>query len=91
MRAALLTEVGKPLEIVHDIDIRPPRIGEVLLRTTETGNVLSTQEHEQGAELTFNPPVAGVGLMEFSACDRLLEVGYKHAIERLEGWVSNIV
>ncbi len=68
-----------------------PRIGEVLLRMTETGNVLSTEEHEQIAELTFNPPVAGVGLMEFSASDRLLEIGYRHAMERLEGRVSNIV
>lgn len=68
-----------------------PGIAEVLLRTTETGNVLSTQEHEQGAELTFNPPVAGVGLMQFSACDRLLEIGYRHAMERLEGWTGNVV
>lgn len=63
-----------------------PGIVQVLLRTTEVGNVLATAEHEQGTEITFNPPVAGVGLMEFSACDRLAEMGYRHAMERLEAW-----
>ena len=66
-----------------------PGIGQILLRTTETGNVLSTLMHEKGAELTFNPPVAGVGLMEFSAFDKLAEVGYRHAMERLEGWLKH--
>jgi len=37
MRAALLTEVGKPLEIVDDVDIRPPRVGEVLVRVHNCG------------------------------------------------------
>lgn len=69
---------------------RMPGIGQVLMRTTETGNVLSTQEHEQNADLTFNPPVAGVGLLEFTACDRLAEMGYRHAMERLEGWTSRV-
>ena len=69
---------------------RVPGIGQILLRTTETGNVLSTQMHEKGAELTFNPPVAGVGLMEFTAFDKLAEVGYRHAMERLEGWLKRV-
>jgi NTE family protein len=67
-----------------------PSIVQVLMRTTETGNVLSTEVHEQGAELTFNPPVAGVGLMEFAAYERLAEVGYRHAMERLESWDKRI-
>ena len=29
--------------------------------------------------------------LEFSACDRLLEIGYYHAMKRLESWASNIV
>lgn len=37
MRAALMTEVGKPLEIVDDVDIRPPRVGEVLVRVQNCG------------------------------------------------------
>ncbi len=37
MRAAILTEVGKPLEIVDDLEIRGPRSGEVLVRVKNCG------------------------------------------------------
>lgn len=35
-RAAVAFEAGKPLEIV-EIDVAPPRKGEVLIRVTHTG------------------------------------------------------
>ncbi len=37
MRAAILTEAGKPLEVVDDVEIRGPRSGEVLVRVKNCG------------------------------------------------------
>lgn len=37
MRAAILTEAGRPLELVDDLEIRAPRVGEVLVRVHNCG------------------------------------------------------
>jgi predicted acylesterase/phospholipase RssA len=40
----------------------------------------------RSADLLFVPPVAQYGLMEFSALDRLVETGYRYAVERITEW-----
>lgn len=67
-----------------------PSIIQLITRTTETGNVLSTRLHEQAADLTFNPDVSEFGLLQFDAYDQLIEKGYEHAMERLERWSSEV-
>jgi Zn-dependent alcohol dehydrogenase len=37
MRAAIVTEAGKPLELVDDLELRPPRAGEVRVRVHHCG------------------------------------------------------
>ena len=37
MRAAIATEAGKPLELVSDLELRPPRAGEVRVRVHHCG------------------------------------------------------
>jgi Zn-dependent alcohol dehydrogenase len=37
MRAAIATEAGKPLELVNDLELRPPRAGEVRVRVHHCG------------------------------------------------------
>jgi Zn-dependent alcohol dehydrogenase len=37
MRAAIVTEAGKPLELVDDLELRPPRPGEVRVRVHHCG------------------------------------------------------
>ena len=37
MRAALLEEVGRPLAMVSDLEIAPPRSGQVRVRITHCG------------------------------------------------------
>ena len=37
MRAALHVKAGAPLELVDDLEIRPPRAGEVLVRVAACG------------------------------------------------------
>jgi predicted acylesterase/phospholipase RssA/CRP-like cAMP-binding protein len=61
-----------------------PGLIDVLLRTTEVGSVLSSKSMEQQADLVFHPPVNDVGLLDFSAIDRLIDAGYRHAVEVLE-------
>ncbi len=39
---------------------------------------------EDSIDLCFQPPVQGYGLLDWSAFDELVEVGYRHACERLE-------
>lgn len=62
-----------------------PGLVDVLLRTTEVGSVLSSKAMEQQADLVFHPPVNDFGLLDFPAIDRLIEAGYRHAAEVIEG------
>ena len=62
-----------------------PGIIDVLLRTTEVGSVLSSKTMEQRADVVFHPPVDDFGLLDFAACDRLIDAGYRHAVHVLEG------
>ena len=59
MRAALLTEVGKPLEIVDDVEIRDPRPGEVLVRVKNCGICRSDLTVADGAFPSSLPVILG--------------------------------
>jgi predicted acylesterase/phospholipase RssA len=61
-----------------------PGIIDVMLRTTEVGSVLSSKTMEQRADVVFHPQVDDVGLLDFSAMDRLIDAGYRHAVGVLE-------
>src|SRR4051812_42119317 len=54
MRAALLEASGKPLTIVHDVEIEAPRAGEVLVRVLNCGVCHSDVSSMDG---TFEPPL----------------------------------
>jgi hypothetical protein len=45
---------------------------------------VSSRRFEGLADLVFRPPVSKFAMMDFSAHDDLIEVGYRHAIEVLE-------
>ncbi len=61
-----------------------PGLIDILLRTTEVGSVQSSRTMEQHADLVFHPAVDDVGLLDFSAVDRLIDAGYRNAVEVLE-------
>jgi Zn-dependent alcohol dehydrogenase len=54
MRAALLSAVKEPLEVVDDVEIEPPRAGEVLVRVSHCGVCHSDLSNVDG---TFPPPL----------------------------------
>jgi S-(hydroxymethyl)glutathione dehydrogenase / alcohol dehydrogenase len=56
MRGAVLTEVGKPLEIRDDLELRDPGPGEVLVRLRASG-VCHSDLSLQNGTLTAAPPV----------------------------------
>ena len=68
-----------------------PGIAEILLRTSEIGSVISSKTFESRADLVFRPPVGEFALMDFSAIDDLIEVGYRHAIDVLEHSAQHVV
>src|SRR5690349_15007283 len=59
MRAALLEASEKPLEIVNDIDIDDPRVGEVMVRVTHCGVCHSDLSMQNGTFPVMSPTVLG--------------------------------
>ena len=59
MRAALFTEAGAPLQIVDDIDLEPPRTGEVRVRVVACGVCHSDLSLVRGTFPAMGPTVCG--------------------------------
>jgi len=36
------------------------------------------------AEILFKPPLESVDLLDWQACDRAIEAGHRHAVEKLK-------
>ena len=68
VKAAIAVEAGKPLEVV-EIDVAPPRKGEVLIRVTHTG-VCHTDLHaaDSSTYVSYNflHPVRGHSISKIS-------------------------
>lgn len=67
MRAAVLNQVGQPLEICDDVEVEAPRTGEVLVRYAASG-VCHTDLSVQNGTLVLNCPLVlgheGAGVVE---------------------------
>ncbi len=57
--AAVLAEVGRPLEIRHDVEVEAPRTGEVRVRMTASGVCHSDLSMQDGTMLAAVPMVLG--------------------------------
>lgn len=60
-----------------------PGIVELLLRSTETANVLAANRLEQQAHIVLRPAVGDYGLLAFQNFDRLIDAGYQHVMEEM--------
>ncbi len=60
-----------------------PGIVDLLLRATETGNVLSARRLEQQADIVLHPDVAAFGLLAWDQLDEITEAGYRYAMKEL--------
>ncbi len=61
-----------------------PNIAAVLMRATEVGSHQKTDEVKRDADLCLRPPIDEFGVLEFASIDRIVDVGYRYAREKLE-------
>ncbi len=66
----------------------PPLAG-ILMRTTLLGSASKQNLMALQADLVIRPPLEQFGLLEFKSFDRIVEIGYKHALEQLEAWSAS--
>jgi len=68
---------------------RVPSLATLILRATEIGTLQQSRERGAAADLLINPPVRQFGMTDVSAFDDIVQVGYKHGLERIEGWLDD--
>ena len=61
----------------------PPIVAVLLRAATVSGDSLTQMAHAH-AEILFKPPLESVDVLDWQACDRAIEAGYRHAIQKLE-------
>ena len=67
-----------------------PASGPLLLVTTPlkpsatVGTEALAKASRDQADVLFRPPLEAVDLLDWRACDRAIDTGYRHAIEQLE-------
>lgn len=59
-----------------------PRMVEILLRSNE----VASSPHHVRADLTIRPAADAFGVLEVSAWEELIELGYRSAIDALDSW-----
>jgi predicted acylesterase/phospholipase RssA/CRP-like cAMP-binding protein len=65
---------------------RVPGIMSLMLKATEIGTMADVREAGQRADLLMRPPVSKFSLTDVRAFDDIVQVGYEHARQVLEGW-----
>lgn len=63
-----------------------PSMMATLVQATTLNSDYKTRQLRLQADLCFNPRLSQFGLMEWKAYDKIVEVGYRHAMEVLEKW-----
>ncbi|HLN88009.1 MAG TPA: patatin-like phospholipase family protein, partial [Candidatus Limnocylindrales bacterium] len=61
-----------------------PNILNTLYRTTTVGGIRAIETAKSQADLCFEPPVGQFGVFEWRSVERIIEVGYRYAIKKLD-------
>ena len=61
----------------------PPIVDLLFRAATVTSDALGRAARGQ-ADVLFKPPLETVDLLDWQACDHAIDVGYRHAAEKLE-------
>lgn len=75
-----INPLGKPLGV--------PGIGSILMQTAWISQATAGATVRRNVDLYFEPPVAQFRLRDWHALDELIELGYKHAREKIALWRS---
>ncbi len=68
--------------------IRAPFLIEILARASTLASVQDARAARSSADLYLAPPVDDFGIYQMSAIDRIIDIGYRHARQRLADWES---
>ena len=60
-------------------------IMQILLRAGMLNSAAMSIEHRELADLLLTPPLEGVDLLDWRAFERAIGIGYRHAVQALEG------
>jgi NTE family protein/lysophospholipid hydrolase len=63
--------------------IEVPHIADVLIRAADVSSSQKTKEVKRDADVYLRPPVDGFSVLGFEALDRITDVGYRYAMDRL--------
>jgi predicted acylesterase/phospholipase RssA/CRP-like cAMP-binding protein len=63
-----------------------PNIVSLIMKSSLVASAAHTRAMREEADLLLNPPVGEFGLMDVRSFDRLVEVGYQHARDRIAKW-----
>ena len=63
-----------------------PHIVTILTHTAMLGSRASERDVAERADLYLQPELSGVDLLDFGALERVEQIGYRHAVERLSKW-----
>jgi len=61
-----------------------PNILNTLYRTTTVGGIRAIESAKSQADLCFEPPVGQFGVFEWKSVEKIIEVGYRYAIKKLD-------
>jgi NTE family protein len=61
-----------------------PPIVDLLVRAATINSDALARTVRARASILFQPPLETVNLLDWQACDRAIDIGYRHAIEKLE-------
>ncbi len=61
-----------------------PNILNTLYRTTTVGGIRAIETAKSQADLCFEPPVRQFGVFEWRSVEKIIEVGYRYAIKKLD-------
>ncbi len=67
-------------------DKQAPGIVSLLLRAGTISSAKATSQHRESVDLWLSPPQQEIGLLDWRAFEQSVELGYRHAMERLRDW-----
>jgi NTE family protein len=62
-----------------------PSIVKILLRSALISSGSAAARHRAAADLIFRPPTAQIDLLDWQSFDRVVDIGYRHARQVLDG------
>ncbi|MDD8026597.1 MAG: patatin-like phospholipase family protein, partial [Acidobacteriota bacterium] len=65
--------------------ISTPNVAEIMMATIMTGCRKSADAVKEDADLSLEPPVRGIGILDFKAIEKTAQAGYEYTLGMLDG------